>query len=251
MLTPKEIFESCIKTGENKATMPFLKTLVLAVFAGMFIALAGVAASFGNVYAGKLAGACIFPAGLAMVVVAGSELFTGNCLMLVAYTKGKITLSRMLRNWGIVLVGNFIGAMLIVALAVYSGAMDGIKDAVISTASAKVSLSFFDAVFRGILCNILICIAVWMSFSAKSVEGKILAVFFPVMCFVICGFEHSIADMFYVPAGILEAARFGEISGALNFGNYIVANLLPVVLGNLIGGLIVSGGYYLGYGRGK
>ena len=248
MLAPAEIAKSSIAIAEKKAKLSAFKMLVLGIFAGVFIALAATAATFGNVYVGKLAGACIFPAGLAMVVVAGSELFTGNCLMLAAVLKKKITWRGLLKNWALVFLGNFLGSLLIVLLVVYSGAFDNISETVIATANAKVNLTFLEALFRGILCNILVCIAVWMSFAADTVPGKILAVFFPVMLFVLCGFEHSIANMFYIPAGIFEALRAGATVDSLNFGAFLLNNLLPVTLGNIIGGAgLVATGYYYTY----
>lgn len=246
MLTPADIAKTSLKIAQNKAKLPIAKMLILGILAGMFIALAGVGATFGNVYVGKLAGACIFPAGLAMVVVAGSELFTGNNLMLSAVLKGKITLRKMLRNWAFVYLGNFIGALLVAGLVVLSGAFDPISDAVINTATTKIDLGFFSALIRGIFCNFLVCIAVWMSFAADTVSGKIFAVFFPIMLFVLCGFEHSVANMFYIPAGIFEAAKTGAES--LSVSGFLLGNLLPVTLGNIIGGAgFVSLAYYFAY----
>jgi len=248
MLSPKEIANSAVKIAEGKAKLPAFKMILLGMFAGAFVALAGVGATFGNNYVGKLAGACIFPAGLAMVVVAGSELFTGNNLMLAALFSKKISVRQLLKNWSLVFLGNFIGSIIITLLVVYAGSFDKIADSVIATASAKVNLSFIEAMFRGILCNFLVCIAVWMSFAADTVGGKIAAVFFPVMLFVLCGFEHSVANMFYIPAGLLEAAKTGVAVEGLNAGTFLLNNLLPVTLGNIIGGAgMVGAGYYLIY----
>lgn len=248
MLKPDEIARVAVKVGEGKASLPIYKMILLGAMAGAFIALAGVAATFGNVYVGKLAGACIFPAGLAMVVVAGSELFTGNCLMGMALLDKKIGFSKLLKNWAFVFLGNLLGALLVTLLVVLSGVFDNISETVVATANAKVSLGFGEAIMRGVLCNFLVCIAVWMAFSAETVTGKIAAVFFPVMLFVLCGFEHSIANMFYVPAGIFENMLAGVGGGALNFGGFLIYNLLPVTIGNIIGGaLFVGGTYYLVY----
>jgi len=248
MLKPDEMARVAVSVGEGKANLPIHKMLLLGAMAGAFIAFAGVAATFGNVYVGKLAGACIFPAGLAMVVIAGSELFTGNCLMWMALLNGKIGFSKLLKNWGFVFLGNLLGALFVTLLVVLSGVFDSISETVIATANAKVSLGFGEALIRGVLCNFLVCIAVWMAFSAETVGGKIAAVFFPVMLFVLCGFEHSIANMFYVPAGIMESAFVGGASGALNPAGFLVYNLLPVTIGNIIGGaLFVGGTYYLTY----
>lgn len=248
MLTPKEIADVTIKVGNTKGKLTAMRTVLLGMFAGIFIALAGVAATFGNVYVGKLAGACIFPAGLIMVVIAGSELFTGNNLMFVALLNKKLPFSKLLKNWSLVFLGNFLGAILVAILTVYGGILDSISESVISVATAKANLSFAEALFRGILCNFLVCIAVWMSFAADTVQGKAIAIFFPVMLFVLCGFEHSVANMYYIPAGLLEAAKTGAVVDGLNIGTFLLNNLLPVTLGNIIGGAgMVGAGYWLIY----
>lgn len=247
-MTPSEIAKTAVEVGKAKGNLKASKMILLGMLAGAFIALAGVGATFGNVYAGKLAGACIFPAGLAMVVVAGSELFTGNSLMICALFSKKISVKQLLKNWGLVFLGNLIGSLIITALVVFSGAFDAIAETVTNTAVNKVNLGFVEALCRGILCNFLVCIAVWMSFGAKTVWGKIAAVFFPVMLFVLCGFEHSIANMFYLPAGMMESARNGIAAEGLNIGTALVNNLLPVTLGNIIGGAgMVGATYYLIY----
>ena len=248
MLTPKEIADAAIKVGNTKGKLTAMRAVLLGVFAGIFIALAGVAATFGNVYVGKLAGACIFPAGLIMVVIAGSELFTGNNLMFVALLNKKLPFSKLLKNWSLVFLGNFLGAILVAILTVYGGTLDSVSESVISVATTKVSLSFIEALFRGILCNFLVCIAVWMSFAADTVHGKAIAIFFPVMLFVLCGFEHSVANMYYIPAGMLEAVKTGATIDGLNIGTFLLNNLLPVTLGNIIGGAgMVGAGYWLIY----
>lgn len=248
MYIPVEIAKSSIIIGEKKAKLPWFKMILMGILAGMFIALAGVGATFGNVYVGKIAGALIFPAGLAMVIAAGSELFTGNNLMVTALFSKKITPKQLLKNWGLVYLGNFIGAVLVAVLVVFSGAMDSISEAVIATASAKVNMGFMSALLKGILCNFLVCIAVWMSFGADSISGKIAAVFFPVMLFVLCGFEHSIANMYYIPAGMFASAKAGLVTEGLNFWTFLINNLLPVTIGNILGGAgIVGGLYYLIY----
>ena len=249
-LAPTEIAQKTIEIGQQKANLKWWKMLLLSIFAGMFIGLAATGATFGNVYAGKLAGACIFTAGLAMVVVAGSELFTGNNLMLMALFGGKIGLAKLLKNWLLVFLGNFLGALFVAVLVTLSGTFNQVSDTVIATATAKTDFTFFEALLKGILCNFLVCIAVWMSFSASSTEGKIIAVFFPVMLFVLCGFEHSVANMFYIPAGILQGAFTGVAAPSIQA--FLLHNLLPVTLGNIIGGaILVSGGYYLAYHTSK
>lgn len=249
---PDEIATKAVSAGIKKANLSIFKMILLGMFAGAFIALAGVGATFGNVYAGKLAGALIFPAGLAMVVVAGSELFTGNCLMVTALLSREIGPFRLLKNWLFVFIGNFIGALLVALIVTSSGVLDPISDSVVATASAKVSMGFPVAMLRGVLCNFLVCIAVWMAFGAKTVGGKIAAVFFPVFLFVLCGFEHSIANMYYVPAGLFMNWFNGTATAGLSVQSFLVENLLPVTIGNIIGGaVLVGGGYYLAYLRKK
>lgn len=246
MLTPAEVADKTISAGVIKANLKWWRMLLLGIFAGMFIGLAGAGATFGNFYGGKIAGACIFTAGLAMVVVAGSELFTGNNLMLMALFDGKIGLAKMLKNWFFVFIGNLIGAILVATLVSLSGLFDPIAETIVNTATTKASLGLAEAFFRGVLCNFLVCIAVWMSFAASSVGGKIAAVFWPVMLFVLCGFEHSIANMFYIPAGMITGAFAGL--PAPTIAAFLVNNLLPVTFGNVIGGAVmVGGGYFLAY----
>ena len=251
MLIPAEIAHIYPETGKAKVSMSVPKTLLLGILAGMFIALAGVGATFGNVYVNKVMGAAIFPAGLAMVIIAGSELFTGNCLLILPVLEKSITVSRMLRNWLLVYIGNLIGAVLISAMTVWGGTFDSIYDTVIATAVTKATLPFGAALLRGILCNILVCLAVWMAMAAKDVAGKIVGLFFPVFLFVLCGFEHCVANMFYLPAGIFAAARYGIAAEGLSLGTMLLGNLLPVTIGNIIGGCGIGCAYWLAYRKMK
>ena len=255
MYTPKEVAENYLSTCRAKAALPLGRMFLLACLAGAFVALAGVAstaaaATVGDPSLAKLVSGCVFPAGLAMVIVAGSELFTGNNLMIMGVLSRVISARRMLRNWGVVYLGNFVGAALVAALCVLGHVFAA---SVISIAQAKASLSFGDAFVRGILCNFLVCIAVWMASAAKSVPGKILAVFFPIMTFVVAGFEHSVADMYYLTAGLLTAAQTGAAAAGLTWGRALLGNLLPVTLGNLVGGVFLVGvsGWYLYLKQGK
>ncbi len=251
MNSPMEIARSYPEIGKAKASMSLGKTLLLAILAGMFIALAGVGATFGNVYVNKVMGAAIFPAGLAMVIIAGSELFTGNCLLILPVLEKTITIGKMLRNLLIVYVGNLVGATLIATMTVWGGTFDGIYDTVITTAVTKTALPFGTALLRGILCNILVCLAVWMAMAAKDVAGKIMGLFFPVFLFVLCGFEHCVANMFYLPAGIFAADKYDVAIEGLSTYRMWVGNLLPVTLGNIIGGCAVGAGYWLAYMKKK
>lgn len=243
MFTPAEVAKNYIGIGVGKANQKLDKMLLLSILAGAFIALAGAAATFGNIYVNKVVGAAIFPAGLAMVLIAGSELFTGNCLLIIPLLEHEIGCAKMLRNWLVVYLGNLMGGLLITAMAVWGGTFDGVYEAVIATATAKAALPFVSALLRGILCNLLVCLGVWMAFAAKTVGGKIAGLFFPVFVFVLCGFEHSVANMFYIPAGLWEAMRFDVMSPELTVGG-MVKNLIPVTLGNIIGGAGLGAFYW-------
>ena len=261
MNSPKEVAAAYCAAGEAKVVQPFWKTFVLAIFAGMFIAFAGVGstvapATIQTASVAKLVGALMFPTGLLMVVVAGSELFTGNNLLIIPTLHKRITVGAMLKNWGIVYIGNIIGSILIAFLACYGGVFslfgEAVADGAVNTAAAKVSMPFISAVCKGILCNVLVCIAVWMSFAAKTVVCKLAAVFLPIMLFVLCGYEHSIANMYYIPAGLfaVSSGLYSSVSPAegLTWGNFIVKNLIPVTIGNIIGGAgLVGTGYWFVY----
>lgn len=249
MRSPKETYDKYISAGLAKTQLKNSRAFVLALLAGMFIALAGVASTFGNALVNRVCGAVIFCGGLAMVLVAGSELFTGNCLLIMPLLDKKVKLSAVLKNWLIVYVGNFVGALIVAFLAAYSGALDSIAQTAVDISVNKTSLTFTAALFRGILCNILVCIAVWMSFSSDKTGDKILTVIFPVTFFVLCGFEHSIADMYYIPAGMLLNLRLGIVSDAATIFGFLVKNLLPVTLGNIIGGCAVGCAYRFIYSK--
>ena len=236
MNTPKQIADSYVEIGLAKAEMDRGRMFLLAVLAGAFIALAGVGSVIGTALAGKLAGACIFPAGLAMVVLAGSELFTGNNLMVISLLEKRITAGRLLAAWAVVYIGNFAGAAAVAALGVYGGAFDSVYESLVATAQAKVAIPFGQAVLRGVLCNVLVCTAVWMSMAAKDAAGKVAGLYLPIMVFVLCGYEHSVANMFYIPAGWMAAVRYGAPLGGLGIGPFLLGNLLPVTLGNILGG---------------
>ena len=217
--------------------------LLLGALAGAFIAFAGVAASIGGALGGKLASATILPIGLTMVLLAGSELFTGNCLFLMPLLRRNITAGHMLRNWVAVYLGNLLGSVAVAFLVVQCGALDGIAEAAVAAALTKAALPFGVALLRGVLCNFLVCLAVWMAFCAQSAGGKVVSLFGPIFLFVLCGFEHSVANMYYIPAGIFLAEN-GEVTWLS-----LWQNLLPVTLGNMVGGCGLGGILYLLYGR--
>lgn len=257
MHSPLEIARYYVEIGIAKVKLSAIKMLILGVFAGMFIGFAGIAsttssATIENASIARLVSACVFPAGMAMVLIAGSELFTGNNLIMIAFLEKKIRLMDMLKNWFFVYIGNFIGASFVAVLVVYGhtpGLYDGkLAEKMVAAAQTRVVQTFSEAFIRGILCNILVCIAVWAAFAAKKVSGKLLMSFWPVMLFVLCGFEHSIADMYFGVAGLLTAQEYGIAAKGLTWGSFLLKNLLPVTLGNLVGGAgIVSCGYWAMY----
>jgi len=238
MLAPGELCESFCGVGARKAGLPLGRMLVLAIFGGMFIALAGVASTWAsmlveNLSLRRLIAGCVFPAGLAMVVLAGAELFTGNNLMMIALLEKRITLKGMLRNWGIVYAGNFIGAAAVAAMAVWGNVFAGHEAVLVSAAAGKV-LPFGAAFFRGVLCNILVCLGVLMAGAGRDAGGKVLALFFPVAVFVMAGYEHCIANMYY-----FTVALFAD-SSAVTLGQ-VLGNMIPVTLGNIVGGGLILG----------
>lgn len=260
MLSPGEIANKYSEVGKKKTELPFGKTLVLAILAGLFIAFGAFgsqvvsadASASGNVSQARLMSGIIFPVGLMMVLMAGAELFTGNNLIIISVLDKKATIKGLLRNWIIVYVGNMIGGMMLALILTYGHsytvASGNLVSGVISTAANKCNLSFGDALLRGILCNILVCLAVWISFAAEEAAGKILGLFLPITLFVVSGFEHCVANMYFIPAGILAAKEYGMTAEGLTWYNCFFRNLLPVTLGNIIGGALVVGvGYYYVY----
>ncbi len=257
MHSPLEIAKNYVEVGVHKSNLSIFKMILLGFFAGMFIGFAGIASTTASSTiavpsVAKLVGALVFPAGMAMVLVAGSELFTGNNLIILAVLTGKTSVGKMLKNWFFVYLGNFLGAAFVAVLVVYGHTPDlfqgALATAIVNAAKARTDLSVMDAFVRGILCNILVCIAVWMSFAAKRVSGKLMTSFWPVMLFVLCGFEHCIADMYFGVAGLLTASEYQIAAEGLNWFNFLIKSLLPITLGNLVGGAgIVGCGYYLAY----
>ncbi len=255
--TPKQIATRIEAVCVSKSTTDPLRVFVLALLAGAFIALGAafytlVTHDAGSVNPGllRLIGGVSFCLGLVLVVVAGAELFTGNNLLVMAYMDKKVSLAQLMRNWSIVFVGNFAGAVGVAALIYWSGHWHvgegavGVK--VLSIATHKVSLGFGEAFFRGLLCNILVCLAVWLCFAGRSVTDKILAILFPITAFVALGFEHSVANMYFIPAGMLavldpQIVLLAEQSttldlSSLTVSSFLLNNLLPVTLGNIVGG---------------
>ena len=261
MNTPAEIAKSYLPIGAAKTKLPPPKMFLLAVLAGLYIGLAGLGATIASAGAAtpgtaRLLSACVFPAGLTMVLLAGSELFTGNCLILIPVLHREVPPAAFARNLLVVYLGNALGGFLVAAGAVYSRVFDLLGGTVaasaITTAAQKCALPWGTAFLRGVLCNLLVCLAVWMAMAAKDAAGKVAALFFPVFLFVLCGFEHCVANLYYIPAGLLAlgdpawAALAGE-APALAWGNFLLQNLLPVTLGNLLGGMALAWAYWAIY----
>ena len=258
--------------GVAKARLDGARTFVLAVLAGAFIALGAMFATVATAGASdlpfgvtRLVGGVTFCLGLVLVVVAGAELFTGNNLVVMAWADRRISLRRLLRNWGIVYAGNLVGA-LATALLVFGAQQYELGDGAVglnalAIAETKTSLGWGQAVALGVLCNALVCLAIWLSYSARSVTDKVLAILFPISAFVAAGFEHSVANMYFLPLGLLVKAGAGDLfwhgTGA-SAGDYpdltwpaaALGNLVPVTLGNVFGGAVMVGlVYWLVYRR--
>jgi formate transporter len=265
-LLPPAMAAKAEDIGVKKASMGFKNMFALSVLAGAFIGIGAIfatTAAAGNADlpygVGRLLVGLVFSIGLILVIVGGAELFTGNTLITMAFASKKVTLAQLLRNWGVVYLGNFVGSVL-TALFVFLGGQymfgkGAIGLAALNIANAKVNLTFTEALFLGIMCNALVCMAVWMCYSARTTTDKILAIIPPISCFVAAGFEHSIANMYFVPIGLFikdfGSAKFFEMIGKtaadfqnLTWGNFFVANLLPVTIGNIIGGALMVGLIY-------
>jgi formate transporter len=216
--------------------------ILLGILAGAYIGFGAIAATTVLAHAGdmpiaikKLLAGSVFCVGLILVVIPGSELFTGNILMTAAITDRKISLSRVAKSWFFVYLGNFMGAILLAWAMLGTGLLDDLQLGATSAqiTKAKIAIPFGAALLRGILCNILVCLAVILTISARTVQGKIMGIYFPIMVFVFCGFEHSIANMYFLPAGLFAKGTF--------FSEFfsMFKNLIPVTIGNMIGGFLV------------
>ena len=261
----EEIIDQQVATGVKKASTNLSRFIILGIMAGMFISLGAqscslVMHSIGNVGLARLAGGCVFPVGLMLIVFLGGELFTSDCLITISVLSKKTSWLRFARSLVLVYISNFIGACLIAWLINHSGQLDysygGLGAYTIKVALGKVTIAPAQALVSGILCNILVCLAIFMGGSATDIAGKCLAIFFPIMVFVVSGFEHCVANMYYIPAGLFAAAnpeyvqKAGELYGitadqlsALSWSG-MFGNLLPVTAGNMIGGIVCIGFTY-------
>jgi formate transporter FocA len=265
-LLPAEMAAKAEQVGVKKAHLPAVSMFVLSVLAGAFIALGAIFAT--TVSAGaaglpygvvRLLAGVVFSLGLILVVVGGAELFTGNNLIVMAWASGKVSTRLLLQNWAIVYLGNFAGAVATAVLVYASGqftfGQGAVGAAALATANAKAGLGFWQALVLGILCNALVCLAVWLTFSARTTTDRILAIVPPITAFVAAGFEHSIANMYFIPVGLLIKAGAPESFwtaigktpgdyGHLTWANFFTHNLLPVTVGNIIGGAVLVGAVY-------
>jgi formate/nitrite transporter len=261
-LTPAETVEAIIAGGRRVLGQSLGRTFVLSLLAGFYISfgaqLATVVTSDAAIHLGggvsRLLGGSVFSVGLMLVVVCGAELFTGNSLLATSVLHGEIGLGKMLENWGVVIVGNLLGAVFFAWLMVETRLFENgpVGEQAIRTATVKCGLGPWVAFVRGVLCNWLVCLAVFMATSARDVTGKLLACYVPIMTFVASGFEHSVANMYFIPTGLLLGAELHIADPQLTWWNFAVANLLPVTLGNIVGGvLFVSSAYwYVHLGKG-
>ena len=263
-LLPPEMARRAEEVGLRKAELDLATTFALAVLAGAFIALGGVfattalagtgAAPWGPV---RVLAGVTFSLGLVLVLVGGAELFTGNSLMVMAWASRRVSTAALLRNWLTVFVGNFVGAggtaVLVYIAGTHHGGGGAFGAAALAIARAKLELGFAQAVALGVLCNALVCLAVWLTLSARTTADRILAIVPPVSAFVAAGFEHSVANMYFVPFALLiarldpgfaAAATPGPAGPPLTWAGFLRDNLLPVTLGNVIGGAILVGLVY-------
>jgi formate transporter len=261
-LLPPEMARRAEEIGAAKVAMDRGRLLALAVLAGAFIAFGAIFATVALAGAGGVAwgptrvlAGVVFSLGLVLVVVGGAELFTGNTLIVMAWAGGRVGTAALLRNWAFVFLGNFAGGLGIALLAagawMHEAGGGAVGATALAIAAAKLQLGFGQAILLGVLCNVLVCLAVWLSYSARSTTDRVLAVVPPIAAFVAAGFEHSVANMYFVPYALLLvaldpalAAAHGVDAHALSWGGFFARNLLPVTLGNVIGGALLVGGVY-------
>jgi formate/nitrite transporter len=274
VFTPSETVDILSNNSVNKVTYPVLKVVLLGMMAGLMISFGAdafimVSHAIDNAGLAKMAGGAVFPVGLIAIVLSGSELLTGSCLNVLGIPTGKITLAGVLKNALLVGLANGLGAAALAAGVYYMGQLDtsaGRMGAyVIKMAVGKVTMGFGPAVVSGIWCNVLVCLAIFLAAASTQVAGKALAIFFPIWVFVTSGFEHSVANMFYLPLGLLAKGNAAYAQAAdklygigadqlsqLTLTSCLTQNLLPVIIGNVIGGaLVVAGCFYLALKKSK
>ena len=260
--SPQQIADRVHNVGVAKARLPLLSMFMLGMLAGAFIGLGAlyytlvisdVSLSFA---AGRVLGAVCFSLGLLLVVIAGAELFTGNNLLAMAWADGKVSTAELLRNWAVVCFANFAGAAGLALLVYWSGHADlnggAIAQAYLKIAAAKSTMPLSELFFRGVLCNVLVCMAVWMALAGRSVTDKFVAIVLPISAFVAAGFEHSIANMYFFPLALLlkQSGMVLPVGAEVITVYSMFRNLVPVIAGNIIGGsVLVALVYYVIYRR--
>ncbi len=257
-LTPLELVGATVEIGIKKVKIKRLNQFILGILAGAFIGFASEGSNMAafNLFAkpetfglGKALAGVVFATGLMLVIIAGGELFTGNTLILIGVLEKKIKVKELLSNWFFVYLGNFVGGVFIAFMMYKSGLFNSgdnmLGGVTLKIAAYKTGLTFSQGFFLGIMCNWLVCLAVWMSYAANDIVGKCFAIFFPIWLFITSGFEHSVANMYYVPAGIMAKSNPVWVSASglsveklanLNWGSFLVNNLVPVTIGNIVGG---------------
>lgn len=260
--SPVQVIETNIKGGETKVNLPIIKMIILGIMAGAFIALGGATSStaahnISNVGLSRFVSGIIFPVGLMLITFIGGELFTGNCLTSMGAMDHRFSWGKVVRDLCIIWLSNLVGAVIIAALTYFSGNLDyssGLLGAYsIKVALGKCAITPVKGITSGILCNILVCAAILMGTAAKDIGGKVWAIFFPIMAFVVGGFEHCVANMFYIPVGIMASMNETYVQKAqeaygitaeqlskLSIGGFI-SNQIPVTIGNILGGMIFVG----------
>lgn len=263
LFPPTQIVSGNIVAANNKTQTSVFRLILLGIFAGMFIACGASASSvamhaISNVGLARLVAGCVFPIGLMMIVFVGGELFTGDCLMIMGCMHKEFPVRKMIKVLIVVWISNFVGSVIFAAMVNASTQYNftsGLLGAfTIKVAMGKLGMTFQSAFLSGILCNFFVCIAVLMAAAAKDIAGKVWAIFFPIMAFVVSGYEHCVANMYYIPAGIFAAGNEAYVQKAmetygytaaqlegLNWEAMLIANLLPVTLGNIVGGMVLVG----------
>ena len=271
-LAPGAVAKAIIGVGKAKTSLSVIQMIILGILAGAFIGFGSELATMVSYDMSKFLGVgftkfifgSVFSVGLILVVIAGAELFTGNSLIFISVLNGDVKTSKLLNNWFWVYFANFAGSLLLVwimyATELWKTGDLGVGAKALAIANGKVNLSWGSAFSRAILCNWLVCLAVWLAVAAKDVVGKIAAIYFPIMAFVASGFEHSVANMYFVPMGLLLKGNVDVVAAAgltdklanLTWGGFIANNLIPVTLGNIVGGaFFVSTLYWVVYLRDK
>ncbi|MEY8562214.1 formate/nitrite transporter family protein [Eggerthellaceae bacterium 3-80] len=257
-LTPVEVEAKVEALSQTKATLPFAKCFVLAMLSGAFIAFGAL---FFCVFLGdptlpfgvqRVVGGICFCLGLVLVLCCGAELFTGNILMICGKASKRISWSGLFRNWSIVWLGNLCGSLLAVAIIVLAQipALNGgeVAAAMVNIAAGKIVLEPVPLFFKAVLCNIFVCLAVWIGFSARTVVDKVIGILLPISAFVACGFEHCVANMFFLPMGLIQNLQGVGVPGVITFEG-LVYNIILATIGNIVGGVIVGIAYWFVYAK--